>query len=393
MSLRMLSIAGITAVLLAANVANAQDTIKIGVIMPYSGIFSDTSTQMDGGLKLYLKLHGDTVAGKKIVIIRKDVGGINPAAAKRLAQELIVRDHVNILTGFVLTPNALAAAEVSAEAKVPLVIMNAATSIITMKSPYSVRVSMTLPQITAPFGTWAYKHGIKSVYTMVADYGPGHDAEKGFIGAFKAAGGKVVGSVRMPVKTIDYSAYIQKAEDSGAQSVFIFVPAGPQPAAILNGMLERGMTPDKIKILGSGELTDDSALMRTTDRAIGVLTAYHYDHSHKSALNEKFVAAFRRDHKGENPDLLAVGGYDGMHLIYAVLKKTNGKTDGQAFIDAAKGMAWESPRGLIRIDPETRDIVQTIYIRRVEKVNGALQNVEIDSIKDVKDPVKAAMKK
>ena len=191
MTLRMLSIAGVAAVLFAANVANAQDTIKIGVIMPYSGIFSDTSTQMDGGLKLYLEQHGDTVAGKKIEIIRKDVGGINPAVAKRLAQELVVRDHVNILAGFVLTPNAIAAAEVSKEAKVPLVIMNAATSIITLKSPYSVRVSMTLPQITAPFGAWAVKHGIKSVYTMVADYGPGHDAEQGFTGAFKAAGGKV----------------------------------------------------------------------------------------------------------------------------------------------------------------------------------------------------------
>jgi branched-chain amino acid transport system substrate-binding protein len=393
MTLRMLSIAGAAAMLLAANVANAQDTIKIGVIMPYSGIFSDTSTQMDGGLKLYLEQHGDTVAGKKIEIIRKDVGGINPAVAKRLAQELVVRDHVNILAGFVLTPNAIAAAEVSKEAKVPLVIMNAATSIITMKSPYSVRVSMTLPQITAPFGTWAVKHGIKSVYTMVADYGPGHDAEQGFIGSFKAAGGKVLGSVRMPVKILDYSAYLQKAKDSDAQSVFIFVPAGPQPAAILNGMLERGITPDNTKILGSGELTDDSALKRTTDGAVGVLTAYHYDHSHKSAMNEKFVAAFRKDHKGDTPDLLAVGGYDGMHLIYTVLKKTNGKTDGETFINAAKGMAWESPRGMIRIDPETRDIVQTIYIRRVEKVGGKLQNVEIDQIKNVKDPVKAAIKK
>jgi len=393
MNLRRFSLCGLAALLFAAPAANAQDTIKIGVVMPYSGIFSDTSTQMDGGLKLYMKQHGDMVAGKKIEIIRKDVGGINPAVARRLVQELITRDKVDIVAGFVLTPNAIAAAEVTRQAKMPLVIMNAATSIITTKSPYSVRVSMTLPQITDPFGRWAVKHGIKSVYTMVADYGPGHDAEQGFTKAFQAAGGKLIGSVRMPVSTLDYSAYVQKAKDSGAQSVFIFVPAGPQPAAILNSMLERGITPDKTKILGSGELTDDSALTNTTDRAVGVLTAYHYDHSHDSALNKKFVAAFRADHKGVNPDLLAVGGYDGMHLIYAVLKKTGGKTNGPTFIGAAKGMKWESPRGMIRIDPETRDIVQTIYIRRVEKVDGKLQNVEIDHIANVKDPVKAAMKK
>jgi branched-chain amino acid transport system substrate-binding protein len=391
MRLRLLATAAVTAALFTG-AANAQDTIRIGVIMPYTGALSYAATQMDGGLKLYLTQHGASVAGKKIEIIRKDVGGINPAVAKRLAQELIVRDHVNILAGFVLTPNAIAAAEVSARAKIPLVIMNAATSIITMKSPYSVRVSMTLPQVAAPFGTWVVRQGIKSVYTMVADYGPGHDAEHGFTKTFKAAGGKVVGSVRIPVTAVDVSPYIQKAKDSGAQSVFIFVPLGPQPAAILNGMLEQGMSPDKVKILGSGELTDDSALNRMTDRVVGVLTAYPYDHTHKSALNEKFVAAFRADHKGENPDLMAVGGYDGMHLIYEVLKKTGGKTDGEGFINAARGMRWESPRGIIRIDPQTRDIVQTIYIRRVEKVHGKLQNVEIDKIDNVKDPVKATMK-
>jgi branched-chain amino acid transport system substrate-binding protein len=392
MKLRTLSCC-LTAALFTATVANAADTIKIGVIMPYSGIFSDTSTQMDGGLKLYLKQHGDTVAGKKIEIIRKDAGGIDPAIAKRLARELVTRDKVDILAGFVLTPNAMAAASISEQAKVPLVIMNAATAIITTKSPYAVRVSMTLPQITQPFGTWAAKQGIKSVYTMVSDYGPGHDAEEAFIGGFKAAGGKVVGSVRMPVANPDFSPYVQKAEDSGAEAVFVFIPAGSQPASILNTMLGRGLTPDKVKILGSGELTDDSALGRTTDAAVGVLTAYHYDHSHPSALNKKFVADYRRDNKGENPNLLAVGGYDGMHLIYDVLKKTGGKADGPTFIEAAKGMSWESPRGMIKIDPETRDIVQTIYIRRVEKVDGKLQNVEIDKIPDVKDPVKAAMKK
>jgi branched-chain amino acid transport system substrate-binding protein len=366
--------------------ASAQDTVKIGVIMPYSGALADTAFQMDGGLKLYLKLNGDKVAGKSIVIIRKDVGGIAPDVAKRLAQELIVRDQVDILTGFVLTPNAMAAAEVSAQAKKPMVIMNAATSVVITKSPYAVRVSMTLPQITSPFGQWAAKQGVKSVFTMVADYGPGHDAEQAFTKTFKAGGGEVLGSVRTPVNTVDFTPFIQRAQDSGAQSVFIFTPAGNQPAAIMKTLLERGVTPDKVKILGSGELTDDSALKGASDAALGVLTAYHYDYSHKSGLNEKFVKAFREENKGINPNLLAVGGYDGMHLIYEVLKKTGGNVDADAFVGAAKGMKWESPRGPIEIDPETRDIVQTIYIRRVEKVGGDLQNVEIDKMDNVKDP-------
>jgi branched-chain amino acid transport system substrate-binding protein len=382
---RICALLGLAAAFLPAT-ANAQDTVKIGVIMPYSGALADTAFQMDGGLKLYLKLNGDKVAGKSIVIIRRDVGGITPDVAKRLAQELVVRDEVDILAGFVLTPNAIAAAEVSAQAKKPMVIMNAATSVIITKSPYAVRVSMTLPQITSPFGQWAAKQGLKNVFTMVADYGPGHDAEQAFIKAFKAGGGEVLGSIRTPVATTDFAPFVQRAQDSGAQSVFIFTPAGNQPAAIMKTLLERGVTPDKVKILGSGELTDDSALKGASDAALGVLTAYHYDHTHKSALNEKFVKAFREENKGINPNLLAVGGYDGMHLIYEVLKKTGGKVDADGFINAAKGMQWQSPRGPIEIDQETRDIVQTIYIRRVQKVGGDLQNVEIDKVDKVKDP-------
>jgi branched-chain amino acid transport system substrate-binding protein len=393
MTPRMLSLCAGAAALFAAATAHAQDTIKIGVIMPYSGIFAATATQMEGGLKLYLKQHGNRIAGKKIEIIRKDVGGINPPVAKRLAQELITRDHVDILAGFVLTPNALAAADVSKQAKVPLVIMNAATSIITTRSPYSVRVSLTIPQIDQPFGVWAAKHGVKNVYTMVSDYGPGHDAEKSFIKGFTSAGGKIVGSVRMPVANPDFSAFVQKAKDSGAKAVFVFIPAGSQPASLLNTFLQRGVTPKTFKILGEGELTDDSALDRTTDDAVGVITAYHYDHTHESALNKKFVTAYRAANKNQNPDLLAVGGYDGMHLIYAVLKKTGGKADGQTFIATAKGMSWESPRGVIKIDPATRDVVQTVYIRKVVKVGGRLQNKEIDKIENVKDPVKEAMMK
>ena len=367
--------------------------IKIGVIMPYSGVFADAARQMDAGLTLYLRQHGDTVAGKKIVILRKDVGGINPSLAKRIAQALVVRDRVDILAGFALTPNAIAAADVSRKAKVPMVIMNAATSIITTKSPYAVRVSMTLPQIAAPFGTWVARHGIKSVYIMVSDFAPGHDAEKAFAATFTAGGGNVVGSVRMPPAETDFSSFVQRVKNAKPQAVFIFVPAGSPPVAMMKSLRDHGMTPDKIKILGSGNLTDDSALKGLDRSMAGILTAYHYDHTHRSALNEKFVIAFRRRHKGANPDIQSVGGYDGMHLIYAVLKKTGGHSGGEAFVAAAEGMRWQSPRGMIEIDPRTRDIVQTIYIRRLEFVNGKLENVEIDKFDSVKDPVKEEMRR
>jgi branched-chain amino acid transport system substrate-binding protein len=380
-----------TASFLAAP-AGAQGTIKIGLILPYSGQFADTATQMDNGIKLYLAQKGETVAGKRIEIIRKDSGGPAPEVAKRLAQELVVRDRVDILAGFILTPNALAASDISEQAKKPMIIMNAATAIITTKSPYSVRVSMTVPQITEPFGQWVARSGVKKAYTMVSDFGPGHDAEQAFQRAFKEAGGEIIGSVRFPVANPDFSAFVQRAKDANPESIFVFVPAGVQPAAVMKAFAERGVTSDKIKILSSGEITDDSALKSAGDSALGVLTAYHYDHTHDSAMNKEFVKAFKPISGGVNPNLLAVGGYDGMHLIYEVLKKTNGSADGETFIAAAKGMKWESPRGPVAIDPETRDIVQTIYIRRVQRVGGDLVNVEFDKIENVKDPVKARMK-
>jgi branched-chain amino acid transport system substrate-binding protein len=371
--------------------AHAQGTVKIGVILPYSGQFADTATQIDNGIKLYMKQHGDSVGGKKIEVIRKDVGGIAPDVAKRLAQELVVRDKVNILAGFVLTPNALAACAVSEEAKTMMVIMNAATSIITTKSPYCVRTSLTLPMVTESLGTWAFKNGIKKAYTMVSDYGPGHDSEGGFHRAFKAAGGEIVGSVRMPVANPDFSAFVQRAKDLNPESIFVFVPAGAQPAAFGKALAERGLNPKVMKIMGTGELTDDSAIKQMGDASLDVITAWHYDHNHDSKMNKEFVAAFKKDSNGVNPNFLAVGGYDGMHLIYESLKKAAGKTDGESLITAAKGMKWESPRGPISIDPATRDIVQTIYIRRVQKVGGELVNVEFDKLENVKDPVKAAM--
>ncbi len=390
---RMLVGIAVVAALIAASSAWAQDTIKIGLIMPYSGQFADTATQMDNAIKLYVKQHGDTVAGKKIEFVRKDTGGIAPDVAKRLAQELIVRDKVDLLAGFILTPNALAVGDVSAEAKKFMVVMNAATAIITTKSPYMVRTSVTVPQLNETFGAWAYKSGIRKMYTMVSDYGPGHDAEGAFHQGFKEAGGQIIGSVRFPVATADFSAFVQRAKDLNPEAIYVWVPGGVQPAAIGKALAERGIDPKKTRILGQGELTEDEARKSMGDASIGIITAYHYDHNHDSALNRTFVKAFNEAYGGRNPNIYAIGGYDGIHLIYEVLKKTGGKTDGDSLIAAAKGMKWESPRGPISIDPETRDIIQTVYIRRVEKVGGQLVNVEFDKIENVKDPVKARMKK
>ena len=372
----------------ALSPASAQQTIKIGLILPYSGQFADPGTQADNGIKLYMQQHGDTVAGKKIEIIRKDTGGIAPDVAKRLAQELVVRDKVDILAGFSLTPNALAAADVSAQAKKFMVVMNAAASIVTTKSPYMARVSFTLPQLNEPLGIWAYKNGVRKVYSMVADFAAGHDAEAAFHGAFKAAGGEIIGAVRYPVNNPDFSAFVQRAKDMNPEAIFIFVPGGAQSPAIAKALADRGVDPTKTKVMAQLELTDEQALKSMGDTALGIITSAHYDYKHASARNNEFVAAFNAAFK-RNPDFFAVQAYDGMHLIYESLKKTNANTDGDALIGAAKGMAWESPRGAISIDPATRDIVQTVYMRRVEKVGGELVNVEFDKMENVKGPVKA----
>jgi branched-chain amino acid transport system substrate-binding protein len=359
--------------------------------MPYSGQFADTAVQMDNGIKLYMKRYGDSVAGKKIEILRRDTGGIAPDVAKRLAQELVVRDHVDILAGFVLTPNALAAGDVSREAKKFMVVMNAATSIITAKSQYMTRTSGTTPQLNEAFGRWAYKSGIRKIYMMVSDFGPAFDAEAAFQHGFKESGGEVLGSVHFPVANPDFGAFVQRAKDLNPEAIYVWVPGGTQPAAIGKAFAERGVSTLATKILGQGELTYDEALKNMGDAGLGIITVAFYDRSHDSAHNGAFITAFK-DSYGRNPDPLAVGGFDGMHLIFETLKKTGGKADGESLISAAKGMSWESPRGPVAIDPETRDIVQTVYIRRVESVGGELRNVEFDRVEKVKDPLKRQTK-
>ena len=378
--------AGVALLAAAVLPAQAADTVKVGMIISLSGQFADTGMQMLNGAKLYVKQHGDTVTGKKIEIIAKDVGGINPPVAKRLAQELVTRDNVDVLAGFDLTPNALAAADVSLEAKRFMVNMNAATAIVIEKSPYMVRTSMAVPQLNTTLGTWAEKNaGVKKAYTMVADFGPGLDAEGAFSRGFKASGGDVVGSVRMAVANPDFSSYVQRAKDLNPEGIFVMIPGGAMPGAFGKALAERGIDLKKTKVMGQMEIADEHALASMGDAALGIITVAHYDYTHESKMNDAFVKAYNAEY-GRNPDFFSVGGYDGMHLIYAALEKANGKTDGDSLIAAAKGLKWESPRGPISIDPETRDIIQNVYIRRVEKVGGKLVNVEIATFDNVKNP-------
>src|SRR5580698_5795745 len=329
--MKRLVIAGLVAAAasLAATAGHAQSTVTIGLIISYSGQFADTAAQMDNGIKLYVKQHGYTVAGKKLEFVRKDTGGIAPDVAKRLAQELVVRDHADIIAGFALTPNALAAGDVSAEAKKFMVVMNAATSIITLKSPYLARTSTTTPQLNQTLGTWAAKHGIKTVYTMVSDYGPGIDAEGAFQLGYKEAGGEIVGSVRFPVANPDFSAFVQRAKDTNPEAIYIWIPGGAQPAAIGKALAERGIDASKVKILGQDALAGEAAVKAMGDAALGIITCGEYDYNLNLPMNHEFVKAYNAEFK-RNPDFFSIGGYDGMHLIYATLEKTHGNTDGEA---------------------------------------------------------------
>ncbi len=366
----------------------AHADVKIGLVLPMSGPFAAYGKQIEHGARLYLAQHGNQLGGQKVELIVKDDTGVAPEISKRVAQELIVKDKVDLLAGFGLTPSALAVAPLATEAKKPMVIMNAATSIITTKSNYIVRASMTLPQNTAPIASWAAKNGIKKVFTLVADYGPGHDAEGQFKKTFTAAGGEIVGEVRSPVKNADMAPFLQRIKDTKPDAVFLFVPPGEQTIAFMKGFVERGLDKAGIKLIATGDLTDEDILDAVGDSALGVINSFHYAEAHKSPENAAYVAAYYKAYPNDRPNFMSVGGYDGMQLIDLVLKKNGGSTDADKFIESAKGMKWTSPRGPVMIDPATRDIVQTIYIRKVEKVNGKLQNVEFDKVPDFKDPGK-----
>jgi branched-chain amino acid transport system substrate-binding protein len=381
-------IAGVVAaLLLGAAPSFAQQTVKIGLLLPLSGPFTPTGKQLAAGARLYMQQNGDTVAGRKIELVVKDDTG-NADTTKRLAQELVVNDKVAVLAGFALTPGAMATAPIATEGKVPQVVMLAATSVVTERSPFIVRVSFSVPQTVVPLADWAAANGIKSVMTLVSDYAPGIDVETAFKTRFEAKGGKVIDSLRVPLSSNDFAPALQRVSDNKPDALMAFVPAGVG-TVFMRQMVERGLDKSGMKVIGEGSLTEDDIVNQIGDAALGVITSHHYSVAHDSAENKAFVAAFEKANDGLRPNFAAVQAYDGMRLIYEALKKTNGATDGEALVAAMKGQSWVSPRGPMSIDPATRETVQNIYIRKVEKVGGKLFNVEFATVPDVKDPSKA----
>jgi branched-chain amino acid transport system substrate-binding protein len=381
----VIALATVTAISHFTPASAADGTVKIGLIVPMTGGQASTGKQLDNSVKLYMQQHGDTVADKKIEVILKD-DGANPENTKRIAQELIANDKVDILAGFGITPTALAVAPLATQAKIPEIVMLAGTSIITERSPYIVRTSFTLAQSSTIIGDWAAKNGIRKIATMTSDYAPGNDALQFFKEHFTAGGGEIVEEVKVPLANPDLAPFLQRMRDSKPDAMFVFVPGG-QGGNFMKQFSERGLDKSGIKVIGPGDVMDDDLLNGMGDAAVGAVTAHMYSAAHPSQTNKDFVAAYKKAFNSR-PGFVAVGGYDGIHMIYEALKKTGGKADGGLLVAAMKGMAWESPRGPISIDPETRDIVQNIYIRKVEKVDGELYNVEFQEFDAVKDPGK-----
>jgi len=372
--------------LTAIAVAQAQTPVKIGLILPMTGPFQSTGRQIDAAVKLFIQQHGDTVAGHKVEVLLRDDAGVADTT-RRLAQEMVVRDHVNILAGFGLTPLAMSAAPIATQAKIPEIVMAGATSTITQASNFIVRSAQVTPTIASVAADWAFKNGIRKVVTVVSDYGPGIDVETWFTKRFKELGGEVSSNLRVPLANPDFSPFLQRVADAKPDALFAFVPSGVG-SIFMKQFLERGLDKSGIKFVATGDVTDDDILNSMGDAVLGVVTTGPYSTSHDSALNRKFVADYGKANSGARPNYMAVFGYDGMQLIYSAIEKTTGDLDGAGLVEAMKGMAFESPRGPISIDPATRDIVQNIYVRKVEKVGGELYNQEFETFPNVKDPAK-----
>jgi branched-chain amino acid transport system substrate-binding protein len=373
-----------TALAIAPCAYAQSDTVKIGLILPMTGQQASTGRQIEAAVKLWQKQNGTKAGGKTVEVILKDDAAV-PDTTRRLAQELVVNDKVTVLAGFGVTPAAMATAPIATQSKTPLVVMAAGTSAITQASPFIVRTSFTLPQATVPIADWAAKNGIKKAVSLVADYGPGFDAEKFFDSQFRLNGGEMLDKLRTPLRSPDFAPVLQKVRDLKPDALFVFLPSG-QGAQFMKQFGERGLDKSGIKLIATGDVTDDDQLNDMGDVALGVINSHHYSAAHPSATNKKFVEAFIAANKFR-PNFMAVGGYDGMRVIYNALNATKGQ-GGEALLNAMKGQVFESPRGPVLIDAQTRDIVQDIYIRKVERKDGQLWNVEFDVQKAVKDPGK-----
>ena len=365
--------------------ATQEGPVKIGVIISMSGQFASTGKQVAAAIELYQKQHGTSVAGREVQVIIRDDGGVAPDATRRIAQELVTRDKVDVLAGFALTPLAYATAPIATQSKTPMVVMAAATSAVVDRSPYVVRTGFTLPQVTQPLSQWASAQGITKAMTFVSDYGPGIDAEKVFVKNFEAAGGEIIESIRAPLMNPDYAPFLKRVKDSKPEALFVFVPSG-EGAAFIKQFYERGLADDGIQLICTGDVLDDDLMGTIGDVAIDVVSSHHYSAAHESEKNQEYVTAFKEHTGGSRPNFHSVGAYDGMHLIYQALEKTGGDSSGPALLEAMKGLSWESVRGPMSIDPETRDVVQNVYIRRGEKIGDEVWNVEFDVVEQVKDP-------
>jgi branched-chain amino acid transport system substrate-binding protein len=373
------------AALAAASVHAQSDTVKIGLILPMTGQQASTGRQIEAAVKLWQAQNGTKAGGKTVEIILKDDAAV-PDTTRRLAQELAVNDKVTVLAGFGVTPAAMATAPIATQSKTPMVVMAAGTSAITQASPFIVRTSFTLPQATVPIADWAAKNGIKKAVSLVADFGPGFDAEKFFDSQFRLNGGEMLDKLRTPLRSPDFAPVLQKVRDLKPDALFVFLPSG-QGAQFMKQFGERGLGAAGIKLIATGDVTDDDQLNDMGDVALGVINSHHYSAAHPSAANKKFVEAFEKANKFR-PNFMAVGGYDGMRVIYNALNATKGQ-GGEALLNAMKGQIFESPRGQVLIDAQTRDIVQDVYIRKVERKDGQLWNIEFDVLKAVKDPGKS----
>lgn len=365
--------------------STSRKPIKIGVIISMSGQFASTGKQVAAAIELYQKQYGNSVAGRDIEVIIRDDGGVAPDATRRIAQELVVREKVDVLAGFALTPLAYAAAPIATQAKTPMVVMAAATSAVVERSPFIVRTGFTLAQVTQPLSHWASGQGFKKAMTFVSDYGPGLDAEKVFVKNFEEAGGEIIESIRAPLMNPDYSPFLKRVKDSKPEVLFVFVPSG-EGATFIKQFHERGLKEDGIQLICTGDVLDDDLMGTIGDVALDVVSSHHYSAAHDSEQNQRYVKEFQELTNGLRPNFHSVGAYDGMHLIYQAIEKTGGKSEGPVLLEAMKGLSWESVRGPMSIDPDTRDVVQNVYIRKGEKIGDQVWNVEFDQIDQVKDP-------
>lgn len=372
-----LTIAGLP----VSSASAAEDSFKVGLVLPMTGPFASTGRQVENGVRTYLQQHGDEVAGRKIEVLLRDDAG-DPAHSKRLAQELLVTRKVDVLAGFGLTPLALAVAPMATQTKTPMVIMAAQSLAVINASPYAIRTSGTIPQVTMGSAAWAAKHGIKEVATLVPDYAPGRESEQAFKEFFKGPDQKIVSEIRVPMANPDFAPFVRRIKDQKPDALYVMLPAGPG-AAFLKEYAARGLAKAGIPLLAHGAVTDDDFLNESGDEALGIITSDYYSAAHPSEMNKKFVADFKQLNNGERPNFFAVAGYDGMHVIYNAIKTAEDPSNGDALLSAMKNQSFESPRGPVAVDPETRDFIQNIYIRKVERVDGELYNVEFDTIENV----------